>query len=56
MDYSIIIVTYRRHAPLCDTLRALASPIDPMDGELVVIDQCPTGHLPDDVLAIPYAC
>ncbi len=53
MHYSIIIVTYHRHGPLCDTLRVLASLVDPANGELLVIDQCPTGDLPDDVLSVP---
>jgi GT2 family glycosyltransferase len=50
---SVVIVTYRRQAVLCDTLRALAPHIDPAATEVLVIDQCPTGPLPADVLATP---
>lgn len=53
LQYSVVIVTYHRHAPLCDTLRALASYIDPTAGEILVIDQCPLGTLPADVLVTP---
>jgi GT2 family glycosyltransferase len=53
LRYTVVIVTYRRHASLCDTLRALGPHIDPANGEVLVIDQCPPGPLPDDVLATP---
>ncbi|AWM39603.1 Glycosyl transferase family 2 [Gemmata obscuriglobus] len=53
LQYSVVIVTYRRHEPLCDTLRALGPHIDPAVGEVLVIDQLPPGPLPADVLATP---
>lgn len=51
--YTVVIVTYRRHLPLCDTLRAIAHHINNSIGEVIVVDQCPTGPLPNDVLIIP---
>ena len=53
MTYSVVIVSYRRHACLCETLRALAPLVDPAAGEVIVVDQCPTSPLPSDVLATP---
>jgi GT2 family glycosyltransferase len=53
LRYSVVIVTYRRHAPLSDTLRALAPVVDPAQGEVLVLDQRPPGPLPADVLAAP---
>src|ERR1041385_3174516 len=56
LRYSIVIVTYRRHGPLCDTLKQLGPMIDPADGEAIVIDQCPSTPLPSNVRAIPSVC
>jgi GT2 family glycosyltransferase len=49
-----VIVTYQRHAALCSTLRAMAPLVDPDNGELIVVDQCPDSSLPPEILAIPY--
>lgn len=51
MKLSIIIVTYRRHEPLCDTLRALQPLMTGDDVEVVVVDQCPSSELPPDLRA-----
>lgn len=49
---SVVIVTYRRHEPLCDSLRKLAPHYNPGWAEVIVVDQCPPQPLPTDILAL----
>ena len=50
---SIIIVTYKRHVPLCNTLHAIGPFIRNKIIELLVIDQCPVGPLPNNIINMP---
>lgn len=50
---SIIIVTYKRHGPLFNTLHAIIPFISHKKVELLVIDQCPVGPLPNSIINTP---
>ena len=50
---SIVIVTYKRHIPLCNTLHAIGPFIRNKIIELLVIDQCPVEELPNTFINIP---